>query len=440
MDFPTLLLDQVLQPSFYYSVILSVISFIVISLLANINGMLGSRLKSIAYLVPFVFPLIIIFLYPPITSIAVFDPSKLLPSGSITFLQPQFQLPFLHHFYPPWASLGPMIVNTLPIDHLLSITGVLCLAGLVFCVAWLLLSVTLGSQLTWRMLRVVELGPDDYPDLQVSTLELAKDMRISRPRFGLVEDLRPNAFVFGTNKRPVIVLSLGLIKLLDDDEVMAVVAHELAHIKHRDTRFRTIACALGWLSFFNPLALVALRMARRERERMADDAASVVLGDEAPLVKAIKKVSSALSKSGSKPLHGVGQGFFLVSSLSERISLFSTHPSVTDRVKSIRKEPRKKPTALPLAACLILSLLVIVAAGMVTISLEHFREESIMGSLNPMSAGPEGNAFHLGVPLYGTSQAYQAPHDLVLVSPSLTNPPNVLENQPMPLIAPVHQL
>lgn len=333
-----------------------------------------------------------------------------------------------------------MIVNTLPIDHLLSITGVLCLAGLVFCVAWLLLSVTLGSQLTWRMLRVVELGPDDYPDLQVSTLELAKDMRISRPRFGLVEDLRPNAFVFGTNKRPVIVLSLGLIKLLDDDEVMAVVAHELAHIKHRDTRFRTIACALGWLSFFNPLALVALRMARRERERMADDAASVVLGDEAPLVKAIKKVSSALSKSGSKPLHGVGQGFFLVSSLSERISLFSTHPSVTDRVKSIRKEPRKKPTALPLAACLILSLLVIVAAGMVTISLEHFREESIMGSLNPMSAGPEGNAFHLGVPLYGTSQAYQAPHDLVLVSPSLTNPPNVLENQPMPLIAPVHQL
>jgi heat shock protein HtpX len=332
-----------------------------------------------------------------------------------------------------------MIVNALPIDYIPSITGIFCLIGLVMCIAWIVFSVSVGSQLAWRILRVVELGPEDYPGLQASIVELAKTIGVVRPRIGLVEDLRPNAFICGRNKRPMIVFSLGLIRMLDDDELRAVAAHELVHIKHRDTQFRTVASALAWLSFFNPLAFVAMRMARRERERMADDAASAVLGDKAALVEVIKKVSSALANPGSKPLRGSGLGFLLVSSLSERISLLSTHPSVTDRVRNIKKGSRKRPTASSLAVCLVLSLLVIVAAGSLTISLGQLREEMIKGNLDLMRIAPEDIGFHLNVPPRDIVRADQAPHDLDFASPSPSNPHNFLGSRLISAVVPMHR-
>ena len=68
----------------------------------------------------------------------------------------------------------------------------------------------------------------------------------------------------------MIVFSLGLLNMLDLDELTAVASHELAHVKSRDYLFKSLSYALNILSFFNPFSYLTVSHFQKERELLAD--------------------------------------------------------------------------------------------------------------------------------------------------------------------------
>ena len=128
-----------------------------------------------------------------------------------------------------------------------------------------------GDWIAGRVLNVINLAPNEYEWLQAEIAKIAKKLSIATPQVALVEDLRPNAFTMGYGRKTRIVFTLGLLNVLDKEEIVAVASHELAHIKSHDFLFKTISNALTAVSFFNPLAYFSFFNAQREREMLADE-------------------------------------------------------------------------------------------------------------------------------------------------------------------------
>ena len=76
--------------------------------------------------------------------------------------------------------------------------------------------------------------------VQEKVKAIAQKMSISSPKVGLIDDLRPNAFTLGYGRGTVLVFSLGILKILDTEELEAVVSHELSHIKAKRLLFQEI--------------------------------------------------------------------------------------------------------------------------------------------------------------------------------------------------------
>jgi Zn-dependent protease with chaperone function len=352
-------LMQLLQPTFFYSSVLLVIALFSSLLLLRINPLIGSRWRSVAYVLPLFIPLFTVLSYPP---------SLLLPGG------PHVVAALPGPLYPGAAgSLLP------PVEQVISVTGLLIVVGLMVSTASLITSALLGDRVASRLLKVVELGPEDYPALRSDVASLAKVMGVAVPRLGLVEDLRPNAFTFGNGKRSMVVFSLGILELLDADELRAVAAHELAHIKNDDIRFKRNTRALVWLSFFNPASHLAARAARREREKLADETAREALDNKDDLLKAIEKVNMFLEIAPEREsvASRIGLGFGL--SIVERTSLLSDHPSFADRCRSYRGEVGG--LSLSPAVCAMLSILIVVAMALTFLSMGEVRAEIIQYSM-----------------------------------------------------------
>ena len=109
--------------------------------------------------------------------------------------------------------------------------------------------------------------------------ETAHKLSVKEPKVGLVDDLMPNAFTVGYGRNTMIVFSLGLLNMLDTDELTAVISHELAHIKARDYLFKSTSYALNILSFFNPLSYFTASHSQKERELLADQKAAALLDE-----------------------------------------------------------------------------------------------------------------------------------------------------------------
>ena len=100
--------------------------------------------------------------------------------------------------------------------------------------------------------RLIPLERDAMPWLYDGIAELAKKAKITMPKVYLLDDYIPNAYSFGNT----IVLSLGLFEVLDKDEIMAVAAHELGHIKNRDTKLFPLVTYGRFLMLITTIALV----------------------------------------------------------------------------------------------------------------------------------------------------------------------------------------
>ena len=214
------------------------------------------------------------------------------------------------------------------------------------------------------------------PDLYRMTAELAQRAGLPMPRLYIIQDDQPNAFATGRNpENAAVAVNTGLLRLLSREEVAGVVAHELAHIKHRDTLIMTltatIAGAISMLANFGmlfssgnrnnsgfgpfgtvammilaPLAAMIVQMTiSRTREYAADRAAGEICGDPTWLASGLQKLAHGAQAIPSMAAehHPATAHMFIVNPLSgaRMDNLFSTHPNPENRIAALLQQAQE---------------------------------------------------------------------------------------------------
>jgi heat shock protein HtpX len=199
---------------------------------------------------------------------------------------------------------------------------------------------------------------------------LAKRAGLPQPRCYVIPDPSPNAFATGRNpEHAAVAATEGVLRLLTDEELEGVLAHELAHVKHRDILISSIAATLAaaimmisrFAMFFggfggdrdgrrgsNPVALLATMILApiaalliqaaisRSREFDADAGGSTIAGGPQGLVSALRKIEVA-SKQIPMDASPATAHMFIIKPFnpSMLLGLFSTHPPTADRIQAL---------------------------------------------------------------------------------------------------------
>jgi len=216
-----------------------------------------------------------------------------------------------------------------------------------------------------------EVSEAEAPDLVAMVRGLAQRARLPMPRVYVIPNPSPNAFATGRNPRhAAVAVTEGILRLMDREELEGVLAHELAHVRNRDTLISAIAATLAgvimmlanmarFAAFFGggrddedrggvvglvvmavlaPVAALLIQMAiSRGREYLADATAAQVTKKPGALASALGRLQHA---SERLPLQAnpATAHLFIVNPLSGRsfLSLFSTHPPIEERVARLR--------------------------------------------------------------------------------------------------------
>jgi heat shock protein HtpX len=262
----------------------------------------------------------------------------------------------------------------------LAFTLVLWAAGVDFFVVVLVAALMLGAQYffsdrlaLWTM-GAREVSPAEAPELHAMVERLAQVADVPKPRVAVAPSNVPNAFATGRSpSHAVVAVTSGLMRTLDRPEVEAVLAHEIAHIKHRDVAVMTLASFFAVVaqmlmrSFFwhgigdrrrrdgaGALVLIyvaslvvwivsffLIRALSRYRELAADRGAAILTGAPAQLAAALLKISGRMQRIPERDLREVEtlNAFFIVPALTGHgfIELFSTHPSLERRLENLAR-------------------------------------------------------------------------------------------------------
>ncbi len=227
-----------------------------------------------------------------------------------------------------------------------------------------------SDRIVLKMYGAEEMSEEDYPEYHEMLEELAENADIPKPRLYKNDMQVPNAFATGRSpEKGVVCLTEGLMQHLDRDEIAGVVAHELAHIKNRDTLINasvaTIAGAVAvlarlafWGAMFSgdrrrgeavaslaffilvPIIAMVIRFAiSRSMEFRADSHAVRIHGQKNGLQDALRKISSANKNSQYKAsqVQETGSNLFIENPFSgdKMTRFFSTHPSLDKRLENI---------------------------------------------------------------------------------------------------------
>ncbi|MEQ9453889.1 MAG: M48 family metalloprotease [Phycisphaeraceae bacterium] len=207
--------------------------------------------------------------------------------------------------------------------------------------------------------------PQTAPDLITMVERLANNAGLPMPKVYICPQQAPNAFATGRNpSNAAVAVTEGALQLLDYNELEGVIAHELAHIKNRDTLISTIAAVIAgtlnaaqWLLIFggsrenvNPIAMIAMiigapfaaaliQMAiSRSREFIADADAARIAGSPDGLIGALQKLDAYAQRIPLDGSSSTQNHMFIVQPLSGQglAGLFSTHPPTKKRIESLR--------------------------------------------------------------------------------------------------------
>ena len=227
-----------------------------------------------------------------------------------------------------------------------------------------------SDRVVLRMYRAQQVGPD-HP-LHRLTARLALRAGLPTPKVYVIPDDSPNAFATGRNPRhAAVAATAGILRVLSEPELEGVIAHELAHVKHRDILISSVAATMAatvmvvanmaqWAAIFsgfggrdgrddaNPLALLATIIVAplaaaliqaavsRSREFAADRGAAAITGNPYGLVNALKKIE-AVQRRVPLDASPATAHMFIMMPLSGRgmMSLFSTHPPTEQRVSAL---------------------------------------------------------------------------------------------------------
>jgi heat shock protein HtpX len=231
-----------------------------------------------------------------------------------------------------------------------------------------------SDRVVLRMHNAQPIGPQDAPRLYEMTAALATRAGIPMPKLYVIHENQPNAFATGRNpEKGAVAVNTGLLDLMSEHEVAGVIAHELAHIKNRDTLIMTItatlAGAIGMLAQFGfmfrgrggngqsnpfgpiglillvilaPIAAMIVQLAvSRSREYEADRIGAEIAGDPRGLASALQRLEA--NKQGrvneAAEANPASAHMFIINPLSglRMDGLFSTHPATANRVAALEE-------------------------------------------------------------------------------------------------------
>jgi len=230
-----------------------------------------------------------------------------------------------------------------------------------------LLSYFFSDKLALKMSRAKPIEESEAPRLYQIVRELTTRAGLPMPRLYIIPQDQPNAFATGRNpKHSAVAVTRGITKLLSEDELRGVLAHELAHIQHRDILIQTVASAIGaaitylaymfmWFGGDNesPLSLVAsLAMVllapiaasiiqlsiSRQREYAADASGAQICGNPESLASALLRLEQG-AQAMPMQVNQAAEPLYIVRPFKGggMAGLFSTHPPIEERVKRLRQ-------------------------------------------------------------------------------------------------------
>ena len=215
-----------------------------------------------------------------------------------------------------------------------------------------------------------EVSPEEAPGLHAMIERLCIQADLPKPKIAVADTHVPNAFATGrSQKSATVCATTGIMNTLSPSELEGVMAHELAHVKHRDVLIMTIASFFASVAaiilqfgfFFggdddeNPSILIVLLVSfvvyilsfflmlalSRYREFAADRGAAVVTGRPSALASALVKVSGAMQRVPTQDLRQAERmnAFFIVpASVKGSVqTLFSTHPPTEKRIEALQQ-------------------------------------------------------------------------------------------------------
>lgn len=232
-----------------------------------------------------------------------------------------------------------------------------------------------SDKLVLRMYNAQQVDASTAPELFNMVKELADKASIPMPRVYIIDDQAPNAFATGRNPaNAAVAATTGIMRLLSAREMRGVMAHELAHVAHRDILISTISAtmagAISALANFamlfggrdsegrpsNPIASIAVMLLApiaasliqmaisRAREFEADRGGAEISGDPLALASALEKIDHFARgvPFEAAERHPETAQMMIMNPLSARgvAGLFSTHPATEDRIARLREFAR----------------------------------------------------------------------------------------------------
>jgi heat shock protein HtpX len=232
-----------------------------------------------------------------------------------------------------------------------------------------------SDKIVLRMHGAREVDAQSAPDFYAMVAELARRAALPMPKVFIIDSPHPNAFATGRNQEnAAVAATTGLLNMLTRDEVAGVMAHELGHVKNRDTLIMTmvatVAGAISMLANFGmffrgsdnrgnalatllavivaPLAAFIVQMAiSRTREFGADRAGAEISGNPMALASALAKISKGaanIPNPVSQRTPAAAQLYIVPTHLSD---MFSTHPATEKRIAALQDLAQDMGVASP---------------------------------------------------------------------------------------------
>jgi heat shock protein HtpX len=232
-----------------------------------------------------------------------------------------------------------------------------------------------SGDIALRMAGAQEVSEQDAPELHQIVAEVATYARLPKPRVAIIDSPSPNAFATGRDENhAVVAVTTGILGLLDRDELIGVLGHELGHVRNHDILISSVAATIAgaitmlanvaqWALIFGgfggrddedsnplaallmiilaPLAALMIQMAiSRSREYGADETGARIVGNPDALARALEKLEMA-STVQPLPVNPSVAHLFIVNPMKGANfgNLFMTHPPLEERIRRLRAMP-----------------------------------------------------------------------------------------------------
>ena len=245
--------------------------------------------------------------------------------------------------------------------------------GLVIAIAMNFGSYWFSDSIILKMYKAKPVSKKEAPDLYHMVEDVVARAKMPMPKVYIIPSSNPNAFATGRSpKHSAVAVTRGILDLLSKHELKGVIAHEISHIRNRDTLIATIAATIAgvisfiasmaqWAAIFGgfgnndddggnivqllvlailtPIIASLIQLAiSRSREFMADESAAKILHDSHGLAGALRKLEQG---SKMQPMQGgntTTASLFIVNPFKAKglVNLFSTHPTVEQRVNRLK--------------------------------------------------------------------------------------------------------